>query len=102
MGSPFAYHVGMASRISQPDRLLMGTLGNLEGLKRRFPSFRGIDPEKIQAAIKSADDLTNKLTAMLGQSSDQTPEELERAARDESDTRSAAQESASRCPPNAD
>lgn len=92
----------MADRISQPDRLLMGTLGNLEGLKRRFPSFRGIDPARIQEAIKAADALSMKLTAMLGQTSDQTPEELERAARDESDTRSSAQEGANRCPPNAD
>lgn len=80
----------------------MGTLGNLEGLKRRFPSFKGIEPERLRSAVKTLDELTVKLQGMLGQTSDQTPEELARAARDESDTRSAAQESASRCPPNSD
>lgn len=92
------------ARISQPDRLLMGTLGNLEGLKRRFPSFKGVDPERIQEAVRLLDQLSMKLEAMLGKTSgNATPEELQRAARDESDTRAAGQEAReSRCPPNAD
>ena len=89
--------------ISQPDRLLLGTLGNLEGLRRRFPSFTNVDQDRIQEAIKVLDQLTAKLEAMLGQSSDAAPEELYREARDESDLRSAGQEARmSRCPGGAD
>ena len=86
------------SRISYHDRLLMGSIGNLEGLRRRLPQFKGVDEARIRSTIEAADQLHGKLKSLLGSSSNLEPQQLTSTLAEQSSRRSAGQsERASRC-----
>lgn len=79
-------------RISYGDRLLMGSIGNLEGLKRRLPTFDVYDKSKVQEAITAAGTLQAKLQSLLGSSSDEGPAQIKSALSAQSQARSAGQQ----------
>lgn len=80
------------ARISYGDRLLMGSIGNLEGLRRRLPDFDAYNREKVQAAIDAAGKLQSQLKLLLGTGNDdQTPAQIRQALDSQTANRSAGQ-----------
>ena len=89
------------TRISYKDRLLMGSIGNLEGLSQRLTTFDHLEQSRVQAAIESANKLSQQLKSFLGEASNMDADKLTSTLQAQSSNRSSGQESrADRCPPS--
>ena len=89
------------SRISYGDRLLMGSIGNLTGLKRRLPEVvpASVDQAKVREVIAALDVLQGKLKTLLGASSGESPDQIASTIAEQSTSRSAGQSARmARCP----
>lgn len=86
-------------RISYGDRLLMGSIGNLEGLQRRLPTFESYDQDRVREVTREAGALQSKLESMLGGTSSLDQDQMRRQLDAQSANRSAGQEARhGRCP----
>lgn len=80
------------SRIPYGDRLLMGSIGNLEGLRRRLPDFDLYDKAKVQDAIDAAGKLQSQLKLLLGSGGgERSPQQIQQTLAAQTATRSAGQ-----------
>jgi hypothetical protein len=94
----------MSSRIPYGTRLLMGTIGNLQGVKRRlnpyFPSHTEEEAAQISEITRKVDELIHLFTSLAeSRKPAGTPSvpEVQAALQEQSVTRAKAQESAQRC-----